>query len=313
MMRRFPASVAFGALLGSTAVLSPLSALAQTAPAANPPQAVAPPSPAQVAPAQRKPGTDDRTATDAKAMGALKAFFDAKLAGLHAGLELTPEQAPLWTPVEAAIRDLAKAHTAAHRDRGDAEPSDALGQLKRLSEQLIRGGRAMKALADATGPLLTTLSDDQKERLPKLLEGMQPKKVLAKAFNLPGERDADHGERDSEDGQRGYEHHRHHEEADEDHGPRHGHGEEGRSDDGQDRDFEGRDRDGRDYGNRDSDNHDFGDRFYRDHDGRGDRHRGEDRETERQHDGHPDHDDSDRDHHRPDGFHHRQDNDDERT
>ena len=47
------------------------------------------------------------------------AFFDAHLAGLHAGLKLTPEQEKLWPPVEAALRAGAKSA----EDRADAAHS----------------------------------------------------------------------------------------------------------------------------------------------------------------------------------------------
>ncbi|WP_158807083.1 Spy/CpxP family protein refolding chaperone [Beijerinckia sp. L45] len=296
-MCRFPVGAALGALLGSTAFFSPPAAFAQSAPAANPPQG---PAESKATPTPNKPALDDKKADD-KAMGAMKAYFDARLAGLHAGLELTPDQAPLWTPVEAAIRDLAKAHAEAHRDHGD-EPTDALHQLKSMSERLIRGGQAMKALADASGPLIATLSDDQKERLPKLLDGMPPKKILAKAFNLPEEHED--GDRDGENGHRSG--HHHHDQADEEHGPRGGRGDEGRDHNGGDHDFKGRA-----FGNRDFDDHDFGKRFYRDHERHGDHDRGEDREAERHHN--RDHDDFDRDRHGSEDFRHRQDSDDERT
>lgn len=309
MMCRFPARVALAALLGSTAFLSLPSAFAQTAPAASPPQTPAPSAPAST-PAPAKPGMDKAKA-DNKAMGAYQAFFDAKLAGLHAGLELTPEQAPLWTPVEAAIRDLAKAHALAHRGEGDEEPGDTLAQLKRTSERLIRSGQAMKALADATGPLLATLSDDQKERLPKLIDGLQPKTILAKAFNLPEEHDADHGERDAEDGHHSN-HHRHRDEADDDRDSHHGFGERGRDHDSGDRDGGDHEFRGRAYGNGGSD-HDFGDRFYRDHERHGEHGRGDEHEAERHHEGPGDHDDVDRDRRGPDPFRHRSDSDDERT
>ena len=36
------------------------------------------------------------------------AFTDARIAAVHAGLKLTPDQEKLWPPVEAAVRDLAK-------------------------------------------------------------------------------------------------------------------------------------------------------------------------------------------------------------
>src|SRR3954471_5947029 len=36
------------------------------------------------------------------------AFTDARVAALHAGLKLNPDQEKLWPPVESAIRDMAK-------------------------------------------------------------------------------------------------------------------------------------------------------------------------------------------------------------
>ena len=36
------------------------------------------------------------------------AFADARIAAVHAGLTLTPDQEKLWPPVEQAVRDFAK-------------------------------------------------------------------------------------------------------------------------------------------------------------------------------------------------------------
>ena len=36
------------------------------------------------------------------------ALTDARIAAVHAGLRLTPDQEKLWPPVEAAVRDFAK-------------------------------------------------------------------------------------------------------------------------------------------------------------------------------------------------------------
>ena len=36
------------------------------------------------------------------------AFADARIAAVHAGLKLTPDQEKLWPPVETAVRDFAK-------------------------------------------------------------------------------------------------------------------------------------------------------------------------------------------------------------
>ena len=36
-------------------------------------------------------------------------MLDAKLAGMKAGLQLTPDQEKLWSPFESAVKDAAKA------------------------------------------------------------------------------------------------------------------------------------------------------------------------------------------------------------
>ena len=115
-----------------------------------------------------------------------EAFFAARLAALHAGLTLSTDQEPLWAPVETAIRDLAKTR----HGRGDRERIDSIMQgspsdiVRMRSEQLIKRGEAMKALVDATGPLVDHLSDAQKGRLPLLLQGLGPSRVLRAAFDI---------------------------------------------------------------------------------------------------------------------------------
>src|SRR6201984_1684064 len=36
------------------------------------------------------------------------ALVDARIAAIHAGLKLTPDQEKLWPPIESAVRDFAK-------------------------------------------------------------------------------------------------------------------------------------------------------------------------------------------------------------
>ncbi len=45
-----------------------------------------------------------------------EALLDAKLAGLKAGLRLTPDQEKLWGPFESAVRDLARMRMAHMQD-----------------------------------------------------------------------------------------------------------------------------------------------------------------------------------------------------
>ena len=50
-------------------------------------------------------------------------MLDAKLAGMKAGLRLTPDQEKLWAPFESAVKDAAKARM------------DAMGQMMQAHEQ----------------------------------------------------------------------------------------------------------------------------------------------------------------------------------
>ncbi len=108
------------------------------------------------------------------------AFFDAHLAGLHAGLTLTPDQEKLWPPVEAALRAGAKAaEDRIESAHNGPHPANAIAWLRKLSDEDIAKGETLKALADAAEPLYNSLTDDQKHRLPFLLHGIQPHGLAA--------------------------------------------------------------------------------------------------------------------------------------
>jgi zinc resistance-associated protein len=103
------------------------------------------------------------------------AFAEARLAALHAGLALTPDQEKLWPPVESALRETVKTLVAQHKQMREGErPSDLVGWLKRISDNQLARGQALKKLADAAAPLYATLSEDQKHRIPKLLHAIRP-------------------------------------------------------------------------------------------------------------------------------------------
>jgi hypothetical protein len=101
------------------------------------------------------------------------AFFDARLAAIHAGLRLNADQEKLWPPVETAARDLAK-QTADLRDRARTEgrPANPVDRMRRRGEASSAMGAALTRLADAAEPLWNTLSDEQKRRYPMLARGM---------------------------------------------------------------------------------------------------------------------------------------------
>jgi hypothetical protein len=95
----------------------------------------------------------------------ISAFADARVAALHAGLKLTPEQEKNWPPVESALRDLAKVRSERLAARASAEkPKDPIERLALRAGAMESRGAAMKKLADAAGPLYKSLDDAQKHR-----------------------------------------------------------------------------------------------------------------------------------------------------
>src|ERR1700704_5695935 len=108
------------------------------------------------------------------------AFADARIAAVHAGLKLTPDQEKLWPPVEAAVRDFAKLRIdranarmdAQKNDSADAQkPDDPVARLRERADNMATSAAAMKKIADAADPLYKTLDDGQKRRL-AVLTGM---------------------------------------------------------------------------------------------------------------------------------------------
>lgn len=94
------------------------------------------------------------------------AFTDARIAALHAGLKLTPDQEKLWPPVEAAIRDMARLREQrreALRDRLRFS-DDAPAALRAMADAATARGEALRKLADASQPLYASLDQDQKRR-----------------------------------------------------------------------------------------------------------------------------------------------------
>jgi hypothetical protein len=108
------------------------------------------------------------------------AFTDARIAAVHAGLKLTPDQEKLWPPVEAAVRDFAKlrldranARLKASDDSKDAQkPDDPVARLRERADNMATSAAALKKIADAADPLYKTLDDGQKRRL-KILTHME--------------------------------------------------------------------------------------------------------------------------------------------
>jgi hypothetical protein len=106
-------------------------------------------------PQARRPNVED-----------LRAYGEARLAGLKAGLALTAEQEKNWPAFEQAAREFAKlridrANASANTQPGDANPADRMNQR---ATTLVETGNALKKLGDATGPLYNSLDESQKRR-----------------------------------------------------------------------------------------------------------------------------------------------------
>jgi hypothetical protein len=117
------------------------------------------------------------------------AFFDAHVAALHAGLQLTPDQEKLWVPVESAMRTIEKsAVDRMEKARNEPRPADGIARLRRMSEAYVQTGETLKVLADAAAPLYQSLTDEQKHRLPFLLHGIRAHWLRAHWFMPMGPR-----------------------------------------------------------------------------------------------------------------------------
>ena len=100
-----------------------------------------------------------------------QALLDAKLAGLKAGLKLTPDQEQLWGPFEAAVRDAAKMrmeHMRAMMDRmrgamGEgAERPSPVDHIEMMATHMSEAASALTKIADAAKPFYSSPDESQK-------------------------------------------------------------------------------------------------------------------------------------------------------
>jgi zinc resistance-associated protein len=95
----------------------------------------------------------------------LRAFGEARLAALKAGLTLTPEQEKNWPAFEQAAREYGKLRLdrlAAMRNTPRSD--DPVERMRQRAAVMTDTGAALKKLADATDPLYKSLDDNQKRR-----------------------------------------------------------------------------------------------------------------------------------------------------
>ncbi|MCB5176582.1 MULTISPECIES: Spy/CpxP family protein refolding chaperone [Microvirga] len=101
-------------------------------------------------------------------------FVDARIAGIKAGLRLTPEQERLWQPVEDAIRSNANERFTRMEQRRsmrgqDRQEMDFMQRLERRGTMMTERAQRTSALATAMRPLWNSFNDDQKRVAPRLL------------------------------------------------------------------------------------------------------------------------------------------------
>lgn len=100
----------------------------------------------------------------------MRAFSEARIAALRAGLLLNPDQEKNWPAFEQAAREVAALHadriSAAMERRRSEQPrsTDPIERLRRQGERMQQTGAALKKLAEATDPLYKSLDDNQKRR-----------------------------------------------------------------------------------------------------------------------------------------------------
>jgi LTXXQ motif family protein len=109
----------------------------------------------------------------------MRAFADARLAALHAGLGLNADQEKSWPAFEQAAREMAKlrldrigAAINARRDddRRDrqTQSDDPAERMHKRATAMTESGTALKKVADAIDPLYKSLDDGQKRRFAML-------------------------------------------------------------------------------------------------------------------------------------------------
>jgi hypothetical protein len=111
----------------------------------------------------------------------MRAFTDARLAALHAGLGLTPEQEKNWPAFEQASREMAKlrldrvaAAVNSRRDR-QAQADDPADRMHRRAATLTETGATLQKVADAVDPLYKSLDGAQKRRFVMLQHILAPR------------------------------------------------------------------------------------------------------------------------------------------
>lgn len=92
------------------------------------------------------------------------AYLEARIAALHAGLRLAPEQERIWPPFEQAYRDMANLGSERVASPDGPGGQDPASRLQGRADALIKRGTVLKRLAEATAPLWRSFDEAQRRR-----------------------------------------------------------------------------------------------------------------------------------------------------
>lgn len=115
----------------------------------------------------------------------MRAFADARLAALKAGLQLTEQQAAHWPAFEQAMREWQKQRSdraltrMQQRGQGTAPSADPAARMRQQGTRMADTAAALKKLGDALEPLYKSLDDNQKRRFAALSRFGGPRETSA--------------------------------------------------------------------------------------------------------------------------------------
>jgi zinc resistance-associated protein len=128
----------------------------------------------QAAPAPAGSQLFERWRPSADDIGALT---DARIAGLKAGLRLTPAQEQHWPPVERVIREAARERFDRFTARSAAaRVIDPIERLRQRADAMTSRANTIRRLADAAAPLYQSLDEAQKRRFSMLARMAGPRR-----------------------------------------------------------------------------------------------------------------------------------------
>jgi hypothetical protein len=108
-------------------------------------------------------------------------LLDAKLAGMKAGLQLTPDQEKLWAPFESAVKEADKSRVDAMgqmmQARRAGERMSPIDHLEAMAGRLSEAATNIKTIADAAKPLYASLDDAQKRSFAVLGRMLMPERA----------------------------------------------------------------------------------------------------------------------------------------